>query len=297
MIFKKQTAILPIFFSLCIYLYGCSARPSGTLPTATLIPTQPIPTNTPTPLPPSTVTPYPTITPQGDVSPPDESVAPNDGEGVQPTSEGAGSGQSETPVPTVTTAPVVRQGNVPAGLNLGSVIFTADFTQGWPSVDDPTAKISIVNGQYAFAIGPFDGRFFNTSTVDQGDLYAQVDAQILECSEGGVYGLLFRQSDAGNYYAFLLFCNNTYSVISRVNGSLRSSPIVTGDLSGADASGNHSLGVLAQGDNLTFYLDGQQLATASDQRHTSGDVALYAASQSSNVMQVAFDNLKIWSLP
>ena len=297
MIFKNQAAIFLVYSSLCIFLGGCAPGSSPLLPTATLIPTQPVSTNTPTPLPPSTVTPYPTITPQGDVSQLDEVVAAGNGEGVAPTGGSSGSAQSDTPIPTVRVSAGSAQGDVPSSLNLGSPIFTADFTQGWPSVDDSTAKISIINGQYTFTIGPFDGRFFNTSTVDQGDLYAQVDVQILECSEGGVYGLLFRQSDAGNYYAFILFCNNTYSVIARVNGSLISSPIVAGNLSGSDASGVHSLGVLAEGNNLTFYVDGQQLASASDQRQTRGDVAMYAASQSTNVMQVAFDNLKVWSLP
>jgi hypothetical protein len=190
----------------------------------------------------------------------------------------------------------VGQSGVPAGLNLGPVAFSADFARGWPSVDDSTAKISIVNGQYAFTVGPFDGRFFNTSAVDQGDFYAQVDAQVVECSEGGVYGLLFRQTDDGNYYGFILFCNSTYSVTARVNGSLVASPLASGSLPDTDVTGTHSLGVLAQGDTLTFYFDEQELATISDQRHLHGDVALYAASQSANVMQVAFDNLKVWSL-
>jgi hypothetical protein len=185
---------------------------------------------------------------------------------------------------------------VPDGLNLGPVAFSADFARGWPSVDESTAKISIINGQYSFIVGPFDGRFFNTTAVDAEDFYAQVDTQIEECSEGGVYGLLFRQKDEGNYYGFILFCNNTYSVTARVNSSLVASPLSSGPLPGTDIAGAHTLGVLAQGDTLTFYFDEQELATVSDQRHSHGDVALYAASQSANVLQVDFDNLKVWSL-
>jgi len=275
-------------------LLGCVAESSTLLPTATLIPTQLIPTNTPTPLPPATVTPYPTITPHA----PGESV--NEGDATtSATEDSQPTGVAQSPSETATQAVAASaggQGNIHEGLNLGQVEFSADFARGWPTVDEPTAKIEIVNGQYAFAIGPFDARFFNTSSIDASDFYAQVDTQIVQCTEGGVYGLLVRQSDPGNYYAFVLFCNNTYSVTARVNGSLLASPLAAGSLPGTDAIGAHSLGVLAQGGNLTFYLDGQELTSISDQRHTQGDVALYAASQSSNIMEVAFDNLKVWSL-
>ncbi len=206
------------------------------------------------------------------------------------------------PTPASTSIPTATAGSagiLPAIPDLGAVLFGADFSRGWPSIDESTAKIALRNGQYLFEIGPYDGRYFTTNAVRTSNYYAQVEAFPDECPSGGAYGLLFRFVDSGNYYGLILFCNNAYSVTGRTNGALQSSPLLAGMLP-ADidaASGTHVLGVLAQNGSFTFYVDGQALGSASDSRHESGDVAMYALSQTADVMRVAFDNLEIRAVP
>jgi len=175
----------------------------------------------------------------------------------------------------------------------------ADFSQGWPSIDEATAKIRLAGGRYIFEVGPFDGRFITTTAIDTDDLYAQVEATPESCLEGGGYGLLFRFSDNGNYYLYNVYCNNTYTVIARVNGSLAPSALSHGPLPGSvrvsDAYPN-TLGVLTTGDRFTLYLDNQVVASVSDDRHATGDLALYVVSEGANIVRVAFDNLEVWAV-
>jgi len=178
------------------------------------------------------------------------------------------------------------------------VIFSADFYQGWPSIQDTSAKIYLSNGQYIFEVGPYDGRFIATTAVNRSDLYAQVEATPIECVTNGGYGLMFRFSDAGNYYLLTIFCNNSFSVVSRIGGTFAGGVALTGTLpAGLDAASltTHTLGVLSRANTHTLYFDGQAIASFSDDRLQQGDVAIYAVSEGSGVLKVAFDNLKVWA--
>jgi hypothetical protein len=185
----------------------------------------------------------------------------------------------------------------PVGIALGLKLFNADFSQGWPTVNDAGVKISISNGQYNFSIGPRDSGLINTAALNKNDIYAQVDVSIMKCSGGGGYGLIFRQKDTSNYYSFILFCNSSYSLLARIAGTLKA-PIQTGPLPEEllSESGTHQLGVMAKGETLSAYLDGHLIAEVQDNRLSSGDVALYAFSESENIIEVGFDNLEVWAI-
>jgi hypothetical protein len=175
-------------------------------------------------------------------------------------------------------------------------VLNAPFEQGWPSEDSTTAKYSLQNGQYLFDIGPFDGRFFATTQVNEDDMYAQVEVTPSQCPPDGGYGLFFRYGDASNYYAFTVFCDGSYRVVSRVNGALSGG--TDGTVSGGDpaAAQVHTLGVKAEGTTFTFYFDGVEVGSFTDNQLTTGDVAIYAVAGGSEVLSIAFDNLQVWTL-
>lgn len=212
---------------------------------------------------------------------------------AESTSEGS---PSESPIPA--TEASSGDGGRPANVSLGPPIFSADFAQGWPQIDEETAKISLNGGAYSFTIGPFDARFMNTSAVDRADYYVEVDVNVPECPEGTGYGLLMRQQDANNYYAYIIFCNSTYSLLARVNGSIPGGPLEVGSLpDGVSApTGSHTLGVMARGQAITVFYDGEVVTDINDDRHQQGDIALYVLSQGSNPIQVDFDNLEVWAV-
>jgi hypothetical protein len=287
-----RSLVMSATIALVITLAGCSGAttPSPVLPTTTPAPTAVRPTATPTPLPPPTVTPYPTATTPADSVP------------LVPTTASEALGTSIPPSPVSPTQPAgiptLGSGGLPAGVQQGQVIFSADFYQGWPSIQDTSAKIYLSNGQYVFEVGPYDGRFIATTAINRSDLYAQVEATPIECVTNGGYGLMFRFADAGNYYLLTVFCDNSFSVVSKIGGTFAGGVALTGTLpAGLDAASSttHTLGVLSRANTHTLYFDGQAIASFSDDRLQQGDVAVYAVSEGSDVLKVAFDNLKVWA--
>jgi hypothetical protein len=290
--------------SLLCLLAGCQGPAAPALPTATLLPTQAIPTATATFLPPPTVTPYPSPTMRGAEGVVPQADALTAAPGAPSTSASVAQGTpipvatappSPSPAPTLT--PTVSFVNLPAGISLGGATYSSDFQTGWPSFNDPTAKIAIRDDQYHFEIGPFDGRYFTTTALNQGNLYAQVEVTPETCPDKTGYGLMFHFEDASNYYLLTIFCDSSYTAVAKVAGSVvaLSYGNLPTDLDPKQEDVHH-LGVLAHGNDYTLYLEGQSIGSFNDTQFPKGDVAIYAVSQGNKVLKVSFDNLKVWSV-
>ncbi|MGF1506955.1 MAG: hypothetical protein ACFB51_17750, partial [Anaerolineae bacterium] len=237
-----------ILLSSIILLTACAGvDQAAVLPTATVEPTPVTPTATATFLPPPTVTPFPTVTPRAPVDP-DDGTPEEETEGSQPTSE------ADTPQPATQPAPTdppVSPGSesaaVPPGINVGEQLLDATFDQGWPNEDSPTADYGLVNGVYRFEIGPFDGRFINSTVVDETNFYAQVAITPETCPPETGYGMFFHYVDSWTYHAITLFCEGNYVISTRISG-LRTNT-QSGDLPGGldpSSTQTHTLGVEAR---------------------------------------------------
>lgn len=291
---------LATLVSMLVVLAGCSSQQVAVLPTATALPTAVIPTATSTLMPPPTVTPFPTVTPRGAAGQVDSSQLTSalPATGTTVAQEPAASPEVATAAaPAITPTSELSPIGPPSEANLGRILFQADFSQGWLTIEEETAAVKLVNGQYVFEVGPFDGRYISTTAVDEADLFAQIETVPQQCNEGGGYGLLFRFVDGSNYYLITIYCNDRYSLVGRVDGSLLPQALAHGSLPpGVSASDPHTLGVLTQGANLSIFLDGQLLISVTDTSLDSGDIALYAVSQSASISKVAFDNLEVWAV-
>ena len=289
---------------------GGGEQVAGT-PPVTVEPTQPTPTATATFLPPPTVTPFPTVTPRAASDDAEEGAAIAEAPAPTATGEAGAVVEATEPSPaagTATPAPEPENSPRPAsdasdeglpGVSQDRMIFAADFYQGWPSVDQATVKIRLEAGRYVFEVGPYDAGLINTTAVNQQDMYVRVEVTPEVCPAGGGYGLLYRFTDTDNYYLLMVSCENRYSVVARVNGAFVGGTLIEGELpSGLDAASQqvHALGLLVQADRHTLYFDDQLLGSFEDAQLGQGDVALYAVSQGSEVLRVAFDNLEVWTV-
>jgi hypothetical protein len=305
--------------ALALMLAGCAGGAAGAstpIPTATPEPTEVIPTPTATLRPPPTVTPFPTL-PGGDESggaaeaaqpAPTESAATESV--VEPatatvtTAAPTQAPGSPTPSPTDTLVPT-RQPSptpmatstsiAPAGVNLGNRLYQADFYQGWSTVDEQNIHIYLSNGVYVFQVGPQDDGFIFTGALAVDNLYASVEATPRECATRSGFGLRFRFVDVSNYYAFNIWCDGTYTVTERVDGNLHTG-LAGGSLPGPLGEDTHRIGVTARDESFAVYFDNVLLDTFEDDSHPEGDVAIFAVSQSTGVISVAFDNLEVWLL-
>jgi hypothetical protein len=282
-------------------LSGCSSAPAAVLPTTTPAPTQIIPTTTATFLPPPTVTSFPTATPRGTGQP--QEAAPDITAGGLITSEAPAAtlapAVSDTPAPPTATLAPTAPPEIPDGVSVGSVLYTTTF-QGWPTANDPGAKLSFADGHYLFELSR-DARYFTTlaaSVSNQPDVYAQMTITPKQCpakTKTG-YGLIFRYADSGNYYLLTVFCDKSYTIGGKDSGSIfGNTGTLPGDLD-PTSSEAHSVGVMVHGYDYTLYFDKQPIGTFQDNRRPKGDVGIYAMSQADEVLQVTFDSLKVWTL-
>ncbi len=275
----RRLMVAIVFLVLGVIVTACgSPEQAAALPTTTPAPVRGSPTPTATFLPPPTVTPFPTAAPGR--SP--------DGVPRPPLAASA-----------TQTAPHPAPDGPPVRLEPGQLIFTTGFDQGWPTIDEATAKIRPAGGAYLFEIGPNALRYLSTTAVDVADMYAQVEVLPESCPSSGGYGLFFRMADAGNYYALTIFCDNRLTVFARSAGALVGDALVDTNLpDGLDAAApvTHNLSILAEGSSFTVCFDGQAAASFTSDLHARGDVAVYAVSPADDVLRVAFDNLKVWTV-
>jgi hypothetical protein len=122
----------------------------------------------------------------------------------------------------------------------------------------------------------------------------QVQLTILRGDEGG---LIFRSNDTNTkFYAFRIGRDGIYSlfVVKDSSHSLslaydNSTAIKTG------AGQSNTLTIIARGSNFYLYINQQFVGTASDGSYGTGEIGIFASDTSSNT-DVAFSNVKVWTL-
>ena len=186
-------------------------------------------------------------------------------------------------------------------------------TSGTPTLNDPLSQQDSSNwevdtknggGGCAFTNGAFHASMpqagFFASCFAQASNYSnfafQVQMNILKGDRGGIIFradsanfkfYLFRVGQDGSYNLFLYVDNNGSHARSLIQGN--TSAIHTGQ------NQNNTVAVVARNANLYLYVNQQYIASVSDNTFGSGQIGLFAEDQK-NPTEVAFSNLKIWTL-
>lgn len=132
---------------------------------------------------------------------------------------------------------------------------------------------------------------------DFGDVSIEVDARVASGAQDAHYGILCRYQDADSFYYLAVSADGYYAIFRRAEGGME---ILTGDGSGMLSSShikagtqvNRVLGV-CDGDELSLYVNGQWLATVTDDEYAQGDVGLGAGSGPGGGARVVFDNFTV----
>lgn len=128
-----------------------------------------------------------------------------------------------------------------------------------------------------------------------GDMTFEMHMQILH---GDCGGMLFRGDyKLGNFYYFdVCFDGHHYLATYKNFALLQQLPTQTSVLPAlqADAQATVTLGVIAQGSSLTFFLNGQQIDQVTDSTYTSGQIALLCFAIN-NPTEVVFSNARLWT--
>lgn len=124
----------------------------------------------------------------------------------------------------------------------------------------------------------------------------QVDMSTISGDSGGV---MFRiDSTIAKYYRFEIGQDGSYSLYLSTSKNTPDQLLLSGSSPAIKTGINqvNTITVIANGSSLSFFVNSQLVASKSNTTLTAGNVGLIAHNLSSPFTEVAFNNLKIWSL-
>lgn len=175
--------------------------------------------------------------------------------------------------------------------------FTDDFSDpssGWTGGSYETYSYGYVQGQYSFQIDV--PQWFVWSTA--GRAYDDVTLEVLTTSEGAAdnhYGLVCRYT-GGDFYYFAISADGYYGIFRKVAGedllSLTGASMQRSALIHTDGVPNRLMAV-CEGEQLSFFANGEQLVRVQDDTLAQGDVGLAAGTLGQGGTLVLFDDLSV----
>lgn len=195
------------------------------------------------------------------------------------------SGPSTTPI---------GSGTASGRPSCGSVVLFADNfdrpTSGWPSMENVMGYNAELKEYFiAFREPAGPAWVLNQQAGMFGDFCYSVLGQAVEGPDTSFYGLVFRYKDEKNFYCFLINGAGYFAVYKRISGEYvalvefqPSSAIQLG-------KGSNVLHVVVKGNRMWFLVNGQELATVTDDAFVSGAIGFYATPG----LYVRFDSVEV----
>jgi serine/threonine protein kinase len=160
--------------------------------------------------------------------------------------------------------------------------------------------VTIVDGRYTLDATSMPGQTpyveKKLPNQDFSNFILSVEATPGDSSEHYSYGLAFRENSAGHTYAFEVGNDGLYGIFL-----FEGEWVTLKDWSSTDAvkaGQTNELTVVAEGDNLTFFVNEQELTTIEDDALSAGTIGLVVEIfEEDSSASVDFDNLIVTALP
>ena len=212
---------------------------------------------------------------------------------------------------TQATATAQAQATVQATAQVqenANALFEQTTSQRPPALNDPLSANSSVGWEVGSQPGgscAFAGGAYRIATTQQNSVYwclaqstnfsnfaFQVQMTIIK-GDGG--GLIFRNTTNNTSYSFRVGIDGTSALIS--NTGTGTIILFSGSSVAIHMGANQSnvLTVIANKYNISLYVNGQFLGSASDDTSSSGQIGLVAV-DFGNPTEVAFKDAKVWAL-
>jgi hypothetical protein len=178
-------------------------------------------------------------------------------------------------------------------------LFQDDFEDpgsGWGADQRDGFDRGYDEGVYFFNLLASNWLAWTSPGKDFDDVSVEVNARVASGAQDGHYGVLCRYKDADNFYYFAVSADGYYAIFRRDEGDMEMLTAGGGMLSSPHIkTGNQVNRVLGvcKGNDLSLYVNGQWLATVTDDAHARGDVGLGASSGPSGGTRIVFDDLVV----
>ncbi len=181
-----------------------------------------------------------------------------------------------------------------------ALVYEDDFSDsfgGWDDAFDAYTRKVYGNNRYQIEVQASNLVAWGLANRDVADFEIEVEARQEEGDEKSSYGLLFRFQDRDNFYRFDISGDGFYLLSKFVNGDWVTLVDWTESEFINKGSAGNILKVSAFGPNIVVYVNGQQLAAATDNTLTHGNFGFFAGTFSEPFTWVSYDNLKMWTPP
>ncbi|MDQ3039617.1 MAG: hypothetical protein M3R16_07465, partial [Pseudomonadota bacterium] len=181
-------------------------------------------------------------------------------------------------------------------------VFRDDFSRhssGWPHASG-NRGFSIYTDTGKYQITPVDDMTLGIIPAPRqarsGDVRIEADLFMYAGLGAGASGLVCRQQDAANLYAFLLTGSPGWNIVKVVNGKpvrLAGGTLPRGVMAGAVDT---RIAVECQGDDLRLIVGGKQIGQARDASFSTGDSGLMVMAENAAGTSATFDNFLLRDL-
>jgi hypothetical protein len=157
------------------------------------------------------------------------------------------------------------------------------------------------DGQYIFEITSTPGIVETSNFPYVDDFYLEVEVDFEGCPPSGYVGIGLRIQEDFSGYSALISCDLGPLTLWELSywTPLEDWIIVDYNVfspASTDRSRPHTLGVMANGDEITLFFDGVLLGSVTDKSFSEGVLSLYGESGEEPVT-LRFDNLRVWEMP
>jgi pectate lyase len=183
-----------------------------------------------------------------------------------------------------------------------TVLFQDNFSStssGWDRTTDASYTTDYTSGGYHISVTPENySAFANPYKIFPNDVRIEVDATKAAGPDDNSFGVQCRYQDTQNYYFFYISSDGytgigidkagTKSIISSSDGNLISDSNIN------QGSATNHIRADCIGSTLTLYVNGTQIATATDSSFSGGDVGLMARSFTTGGVDILFTNFFVY---
>ena len=179
-------------------------------------------------------------------------------------------------------------------------LFQDDFESsgsGWGADQRDEFDRGYEEGEYFFELHESNWFAWARPGKKFDDVSVEVDAHPTSGAQDGHFGILCRYENADNFYYFAVSADGYYAIFRRAEGDVK---VLTANGEGMLSSpsiktgrqANHVLAI-CRGDELSLYVNGQRLATVTDDTHATGDVGIGAGSGPEGIARISFDDFAV----
>ncbi|MFH1524789.1 MAG: zinc ribbon domain-containing protein [Chloroflexota bacterium] len=183
-----------------------------------------------------------------------------------------------------------------------NTLFHDDFSDpnsGWESYENDNGSAGYESGGYRLNVVTANWLIWDTlPDIFQNDIRIEVDATKIDGPDDNGFGVICRFQDNSNYY-YLGISNDGYAAIYKsIQGTLSVISSEDGKWQKVDGiypgSANNHIRADCVGNTLTLYANGAQIATATDDSFTGGQVSLAAGTFEMGGVDILFDNFFVY---